>query len=171
MSNEAAKARLAELLDTAETHMANLAEAQRQRAELTATASTARGRVTVTVDAEGKVIETVFASGIEEMGHQEIAQAFTAAAQQAAATVQRKATELMAPLQQELARLPSLSEIVPGLPDLAELLPEPPEVSTAPPAARARAGTDDAQGMQFRNVEEYDHTRSGPKSATTDTSW
>ncbi|MEV6095115.1 YbaB/EbfC family nucleoid-associated protein [Nocardia sp. NPDC051981] len=142
MSNEQAKDDLATILDGFAEQMRTITRLQRERAALTASA-TARGkRVTVTVNADGTVIETRFGSGIEDLDYSEIAKAVTEAAQQAAAEVARMGRDLMAPVSQNRNRLPKLADLVPGMPDLSKELaiPEPPVVSTAPPKSPERLG-------------------------------
>ncbi|WP_245721951.1 YbaB/EbfC family nucleoid-associated protein [Nocardia crassostreae] len=89
MTNERAKADLNDILDGFAQQMRTITQLQKDRAVLTATA-TVRKRVTVTVNAEGTVIETRFASDIEDLDYEEIAKAVTEAAQQAAAEVVRR---------------------------------------------------------------------------------
>ncbi len=138
MANEFAKARLAELKSDFNTQVALIADLQRRRTQLTGT-GTARGkRVTVTVNADGTVIETKFTADVSDLSYSEIARAMTEAAQQAAAEVARKRTELMQPLTEVRARLPKLSEIVESMPDVTARMPEAPQVSLAPPNSPER---------------------------------
>ncbi|WP_216899218.1 YbaB/EbfC family nucleoid-associated protein [Nocardia alni] len=138
MANEFAKARLAELKSDFNTQVALIADLQRRRTQLTGT-GTARGkRVTVTVNADGTVIETKFTADVSDLSYSEIARAMTEAAQQAAAEVARKRTELMQPLTEVRARLPKLSEIVESMPDVTAHMPKAPEVSLAPPNSPER---------------------------------
>ncbi|MFI6870206.1 YbaB/EbfC family nucleoid-associated protein [Nocardia sp. NPDC050406] len=140
MSNEFAKAGLSDILDGLAQQLQDITRLQRERAALTASATTAGKRVTVTVNADGTVIETRFASDIADLDYMEIAKAVTEAAQRAAADVARRSRELMAPLEQNRRRLPKLADLVPGMPDLSKEMvpPEPPVVSTAPPNAPER---------------------------------
>ncbi|GAB4583174.1 YbaB/EbfC family nucleoid-associated protein [Nocardia sp. IFM 10818] len=139
MTNERAKADLNDILDGFAQQMRTITKLQQDRAALTATA-TVRKRVTVTVNAEGTVIETKFSSDIEDLDYEEIAKAITEAAQQAAAEVARRAQEIMAPVSQGVRRLPKLADLIPGMPDLSKELtvPAPPVVSTAPPNSPER---------------------------------
>ncbi|MEU0540808.1 YbaB/EbfC family nucleoid-associated protein [Nocardia sp. NPDC005978] len=139
MANEFAKANLSDILEDFAGQMRTITGLQRQRAVLTASA-TVRKRVTVTVNADGTVIEVKFSSDIADLDYPEIAAAVAEAAQQAAAEVARKGRELMAPVSQNRNRLPKFSDLVPGMPDLSRELaiPEPPVVSTAPPKAPER---------------------------------
>ncbi|WP_063038909.1 YbaB/EbfC family nucleoid-associated protein [Nocardia pseudovaccinii] len=163
MSNEMAKARLAELMDSVRSGMESIARAQEEQARLTATASAAAGRVTVVVNANSVVIEVKFADNVDELSYAEIARAVTTAAQNAAAEVQRKTRELLSSLKRGQARMPKLSELVPGLPDVPDMVPTPPEVSTAPPESHDRMSTGPAPEdtpMEFSNVEQWNHEKS-----------
>ncbi|MCM6776077.1 YbaB/EbfC family nucleoid-associated protein [Nocardia sp. CDC159] len=136
MTNDRAKADLADLFDTVNTHIRSIAEAQRQRTALTAAASAGEGRVHITVNADGVVIETRFAEDIDDLDYDEIAAAVTEATQLAAVEVARRAEELIAPIRSTRSRLPSLSEIVADLPDLRAKVPEPQRAPMDPPSAR-----------------------------------
>ncbi|WP_067682620.1 YbaB/EbfC family nucleoid-associated protein [Nocardia miyunensis] len=145
MSNERAKADLADLLDTVNTHIRSIADAQRQRTELVATATAEEGRVEVTCNADGVPIDIVFGDDIDELDYDEIAAAVLEAAQEAAASVARRAEELIAPVRKTRSRLPSLSSIVADLPDLTAKVPEPERASFDPPSARNKEQPDRAQ--------------------------
>ncbi|MFJ9362876.1 YbaB/EbfC family nucleoid-associated protein [Nocardia sp. NPDC101769] len=164
MSNEQAKADLAEILDGFANQMRVITQLQRERAALTVSATVRGKRVTVTVNADGTVIETRFGSGIEDLGYAEIAKAVTEAAQQAAAEVARRGRDIMAPVSQNRNRLPKLTDIVPGMPDLSKQLaiPEPPVVSTAPPKSPERLG-----GFQEPAIETVEPRHGG----ATDSGW
>ncbi|MFE7796290.1 YbaB/EbfC family nucleoid-associated protein [Nocardia sp. NPDC057440] len=161
MANEAAKARLADLMDSVQAGIKSIQRAQHRQAQLMASASAAGKRVTVVVNAKGVVIETRFAADIDDLAYPEIARAVTTAAQEAAAEVHRKTKEMVAELTREQSRLPRLSEFIPGMPDVQDMIPAAPEVSTEPPAARARARakpTDEAvTALEFTGVEQFDH--------------
>ncbi|MEC3955054.1 YbaB/EbfC family nucleoid-associated protein [Nocardia sp. CDC153] len=164
MSNEYQKDDLAAILDGFADEMRTIVELQRQRAALTASATVRGKRVTVTVNADGTVIETRFGSGIEELDYPEIAKAVTEAAKQAAAEVARQSREIMAPVSQNRHRLPKLADIIPGMPDLSEALaiPDAPVVSTAPPKSPERLG-----GFQ-ESVSDSEQPRRG---GATDSGW
>lgn len=138
MANEFAKAQLAEIMSTFDDRMALIADLQRRRVRLTATGTARGNRVTVTVNADGTVIETKFGANVSDLGYSDIARAMTEAAQMAAAELTRKRTELMRPLNEIRSRLPKLSEIVDGTSDLTARIPRPPEVSLAPPNSPER---------------------------------
>ncbi|NKY37145.1 YbaB/EbfC family nucleoid-associated protein [Nocardia speluncae] len=115
MTNERAKADLAAILDGVQEQMRTIAGLQQRRAELTATA-TARGKkVKVTVNADNKVIDVKFSSDIDELTYSEIAKAVIEAAQRACVEVARETAGLMAPLENQRARLPKLSDLVEDL--------------------------------------------------------
>ncbi|RJO75104.1 YbaB/EbfC family DNA-binding protein [Nocardia panacis] len=169
MANEAAKAELAELLTSVQTGIAEIARMQREHAKLTASATVAGKRVTVVVNANGDVIQTVLGRNADELTHAQLAQAFTEAQQQAAAAVRARTKAMVAQVRQKNARLPGLSDFVPGLPDLRELIPDPPQPSLDPPAARARAVVvdDGAAGMEFTDVEQLDRDSGGSDVANS----
>ncbi|GAB3207275.1 YbaB/EbfC family nucleoid-associated protein [Nocardia tengchongensis] len=153
MVNERAKADFTDILDDFRDQMRTITQLQQQRAAVTASASVRGKRVTVTVNADGTVIETKFASNIDDLDYPEIAKAVTEAAQQASAEVARRSREIMAPVSQNRNRLPRLTELVPGMPDLTEALriPEPPVVSTAPPKAPERRAAEPDSDDSRRN--------------------
>ncbi|WP_040804468.1 YbaB/EbfC family nucleoid-associated protein [Nocardia concava] len=166
MSNEQRKSDLAEILDGFADQMRTIAQLQQERAAVTASAAVRGKRVTVTVNADGTVIETRFGSGIEDLDYPEIAKAVTEAAQQAAAEAARRSREIMAPVTQTRNRLPKLADLVPGMPDLSKELavPPPPVVSTAPPKSPERL-----RGYSA-NDPNADAAQSRPGGAT-DTGW
>lgn len=90
MANERAKAELAGLIEEVGQQFREIARIQEERAQLTASATVRRKRVTVTVNADGVVIETKFGPNIEDLSYSEIAAAVTEAAQKANAEVLRK---------------------------------------------------------------------------------
>ncbi len=168
MANEFAKAQLAEVRAAFQDQLALIADLQARRTRLTAT-GTARGkRVAVTVNADGTVIETKFNGSISDLGYADIARAVTAAAQEAAAELARKSSELTAPLQEIRGRFPKLHDIVEGMPDLAAQRPAAPEVSLAPPNSPERRTTVDADDTPFDNVERLPRH---DDSAVTESGW
>jgi len=142
MENERAAADFADLMDTVNGQIRAIADAQRKRVDLMATASARKGRVTVTCNADGVPIDTEFSDDIDDLDYDDIAAAVTEAAQAAAADVARQAQELIAPIQKTRSRLPSLSSMVEGLPDLRAKTPEPQRASFDPPAARSNEDAD-----------------------------
>ncbi|MFG1794420.1 YbaB/EbfC family DNA-binding protein [Nocardia sp. NPDC049149] len=167
MANEAAKANLADLLDNVQTHLRSIGDAHQRRALLTASATACEKRIEVTVNADGVLIQTRFADDISDLSYDEIAEAMTEAAQAAAAEVKLKAEELFKPLQRTRARLPTLSEIIPGMADLPELTPKPVPAPTSPPNAEDRQIVDTA--TEFENVEQL--RGSTPRPSLADDSW
>ncbi|PXX57616.1 DNA-binding protein YbaB [Nocardia tenerifensis] len=142
MRNERIKGDAADLLDTVNQHIRSIAQVQQQRVELTASATAGKGQVSITVNADGVVIDTEFGDDIDELDYDDIADAVTEATQAAAAEVARKAEELIAPIRETRSRLPSLSSIVEGLPDLRTKTPELQRASFDSPAARKERGSD-----------------------------
>lgn len=163
MTNERAKSDLAAILDDFRNQMTTITELQRERAALTASATVRGKRVTVTVNADGTVIETRFGSGIEDLDYHEIARAVTEAAQQASAEVARRSQELMAPVSQNRNRMPKLTDLIPGMPDLSRELavPDLPVVSTAPPGSPERAAAHPKPDEQAPK----------PRGTATDSGW
>ncbi|ATL65745.1 YbaB/EbfC family nucleoid-associated protein [Nocardia terpenica] len=159
MTNEMAKAQAADIMDMVRAGIDNIARAQREQARLVASATAARGRVTVTVNAQGVVIETRFSSDIEDLGYAEIARAVTQAAQDAAAQVRKRTREIFEDVRKDQERMPRLSEFLPGMPDVRDMMPEPPEVSTAPPRSAERDEAPADGSMRFTDVEQWDHDK------------
>jgi DNA-binding protein YbaB len=142
MVNERPTVDFTELVAQAQEQLTNIAAIQQQQAALTATASVADGMVQVSVNARGVVIETrVDHDYLDEYNVEDLGHDITNAAQQAAATVQRRASALMEPLMEHRAALPSLSEIISGATDLRDFDDfehQVPTVSTAPPNSPER---------------------------------
>ncbi|WP_433209286.1 YbaB/EbfC family nucleoid-associated protein [Nocardia sp. CA-107356] len=151
----------------------SIARAQEKRALLTATGYAAGKRVAVVVNADNVVIQTRFTDDIGDLTYAELAAAITAAGQAAAVQIQRLTNAMVEEMRAQTARLPKLSEFVPGLPDLREILPARPEVSTAPPSARTTPSAEDADPpMVFTDVMPWDHTRSpGGQSGVSESGW
>ncbi|MBF6327541.1 YbaB/EbfC family nucleoid-associated protein [Nocardia transvalensis] len=154
---------MASILDDVQQQLRTIARIQQERTRLLATV-TVRRRVTVTVNAEGTVVETRFGPDIEDLSYPEIAAAFTEAAQRAAAEVARKGRELMMPLHDQRARLPRLSDLIEGMPDFD--MPSAPPVSTAPPSERRG----DAEAGRFTDVEAVEPVGERGRGIT-DSSW
>ncbi|WP_278264901.1 YbaB/EbfC family nucleoid-associated protein [Nocardia sp. AG03] len=159
MTNEHAKAQLADILDGVQAQMRAIAQVQQERARIVATA-TVRKRVTVSVNADFKVIETKFGADIGDLTYPEIARAVTEAAQQACAEITRRTAAMMSPLQDNHARLPKITDMVEDMPDL--MVPQPVEASMAPPHAPERQ-VDAPEAAQYEAP-----TRPG---SATDSSW
>ncbi|WP_431953518.1 YbaB/EbfC family nucleoid-associated protein [Nocardia lijiangensis] len=149
--------------------MQEIAKMQRQRVKLTATASTRDKAVSVTVNANGVVIETKFSDRVGEMSYDQIAKAVTRLAQQAADEVFSRSKEIAAPLREQQARLPKLSDVIEGMPDVENEIPLEPPVSLAPPGSPERAKDD--EHMTFTDVESYDHRNAEPGKIVTGDAW
>lgn len=167
MPNEHTRAELHAVIEQVGQQFRTIARIQRDRADLTASA-TVRKRVTVTVNADGMVIETKFAGNIDDLEYSEIAKAVTEAAQLAGAEVARKGQALMEPLNDQRARMPKLSDLIDGMPDFAANPPEPVPASTAPPSAPGRTVPDSA--MEFDDVEVV-RPESARDRGVTDSGW
>lgn len=162
---------MAVLLDAYQEQLRSIAAAQQRRVQLTGTATSRDKTVTVTVNANGVVIETKFSSGVAGLSYQQIAKTVTQVAQDAAADVARQNQQLIAPLTFQQARLPKLSELIEGMPDLTSDIPVEPPVSIAPPGSHER-GADEVTAMEFSDVEEYNHNGPEPRTRRiTDSSW
>ncbi|GAB0104456.1 hypothetical protein JMUB6875_34300 [Nocardia sp. JMUB6875] len=157
MTNEGAKAQLAELIELVQGSFESVARAQQERARLTATAKAGGRRVTITVNADGVVIKTEFSDDIDDLTYSEIAAAVTEATQEAAAQVQQKSQEILSTLQTEQARIPSLSEMFSEMPDIQAMMPTPPEVSMAPPGDPERDAPETDNAPQYADVEQFEH--------------
>lgn len=138
----AARAQLDELLAAVRDGMQSIAEAQEERVKLTASASEAGRRVTVTVNANGIVVETRFAGDIDELGYDEIAAAVTKAAQRASADVREQSASVMAAASQGFSGVAGFDDTDTGLPDFATFVPAPPAVSPAEPRASSSPVSD-----------------------------
>ena len=143
--------------ESLQRQMALIAEAQRQRIQLTETVSVRDGRVQATVNADGLFIETVFADDIDELTYSEIAVAVTEATQLAAAEVARRSAELVAPLEDERKGRPKLSELIPGLADVDAMMPvSPPVPTTVPTTEEDEVEVPADPVLVFENVEEVE---------------
>ncbi|WP_245402135.1 YbaB/EbfC family nucleoid-associated protein [Nocardia albiluteola] len=170
MEYEFDKAELEGMLADAQQQLRDIASIQQRRAQLVGTATASNRRVTVSVNANGVVIETKFGPGIENLGFSAIARAVTEAAQRASEDLAAKNRELVAPLEGRRARMPRINDLVAGMPDLLGQMPKPPEPSLAPPNSDDREPTPGENTLHFTNVESYDHDR-GPQRRTTEAGW
>ncbi|MFF0491341.1 YbaB/EbfC family nucleoid-associated protein [Nocardia sp. NPDC003482] len=112
-----------DLREDIESTLQNISRLQRERLRLVGRASVRRNRVTATVNADGVLVDLKFGRDVEDLDYADLARAVVEAAQEATADVGRKARELMAPLEEQRARLPKLSDLVPGMPDLRDRMP------------------------------------------------
>ncbi|WP_040794552.1 YbaB/EbfC family nucleoid-associated protein [Nocardia higoensis] len=152
MSNEHARTELAAILDETREQLRMIAGIQRARAALIGTGSSRRHRVTVSVNADGTVIETKFGHGIEDLSHAEIAKAVTEAAQQAARHLAEQHAALMDPVRERRARLPKLTDLIEDMPDFD--LPEAPKPTPTPPKSLDRPAPIETDEPRYSDVEE-----------------
>ncbi|MED5814287.1 YbaB/EbfC family nucleoid-associated protein [Mycolicibacterium sp. 050232] len=123
MDNDAARHELIDALALVQEQFADLALVEEERAALSSSGTSADGTVTVTVDCDGVVIDTsVSENYLDDHDLADLGQHITDAAQDAARDVEKKVTELLAPLAERREQMPSLSDIVEGAPDIADLL-------------------------------------------------
>ncbi|MGW5386506.1 hypothetical protein [Nocardia sp. NPDC003963] len=168
MADELTAGQLTELLDVIKGGIASIRQANEQAAALTATVSEARGQVAVSVNAEGVVTDVEFGDAIDQFGYGEIARAVCTAAQAAAVEVRNKRAAVMARLDEKQARMPKLSEFLPGMPDVLDMISPAPVVPTTPPSAAVEDATDVDAPMGFTEVEPWDHDRSPNRSGIID---
>jgi len=165
MVNEYARTEMASVLDQVQQQLRTIAQVHQERTGIVG-AATARRYVTVSVDADGRVIETKFGAGVEELTYGDIAKAVTEATQRAACDAQRRADELMEPVQQQRARLPQLTDLIDGMPDPDMELPTEPEVAMV----RTDRADGSVESKDFADVET--RQRSGASRArVADSSW
>ncbi|MFI6046322.1 YbaB/EbfC family nucleoid-associated protein [Nocardia sp. NPDC051321] len=172
MAHDFSRGDVADLMEEVQSQLHSIARLQQQRVALVGKATVRGGRVTVVVNADGAVIETKFGRGIEDLEYAELARAVTQAAQEAIADVRRQSQELLAPFQEERARLPKLSDLVEGMPDLSGQMPAQTYAPMSKPDSLERAitaGTDSA-AMTFDNVESLDNVKSRERGVT-DSGW
>lgn len=128
-----------EILAQAEEQMAEIAAIQKKQAALVTTASAADGLVTVSVNAQGVVIETkIDRDFLDEFDLDDLGRYITQAAQAAAKDVQSQAAALIAPAAERRKVFPSLSELIPDAPDIRDFTAEIPKPSLAPPNSPSR---------------------------------
>ncbi|MFI7000534.1 YbaB/EbfC family nucleoid-associated protein [Nocardia sp. NPDC050175] len=158
MVNERLQADAAMMMEALSEQMLGIAKIQRDRARLTATVTACDKRISVTVNADGILIETRFADDVSDLSYDEIAAAITEAVQAAAAQVGERGRRLMAPLRARKDRLPHLTELLEDMPDFRSVIPVPPPVSIAPPNSPERryddedAGSGDAEPYGRRSM-------------------
>ncbi|PXX66592.1 DNA-binding protein YbaB [Nocardia tenerifensis] len=171
MTHDFSRENVAGLMDEVQSQLRNIAQLQRQRTALIGKASERGGRVTVAVNADGVLIDVKFGRGVEDLEYPELARAILKAAQDATADVMRRTQELMAPIQQDRARLPKLSDLVEGMPDVSSLMPTMERAPQTKPDARDRAtvAAEDT-GMTFDNVEPVEQVKP-TKPGVTDSGW
>ncbi|MEU1985388.1 YbaB/EbfC family nucleoid-associated protein [Nocardia sp. NPDC019395] len=166
MTNEQAKAELAAILDGVQEQMRTIAELQQRRAELTATAAARGKKVKVTVNADNKVIDVKFASNVDELSYSEIAKAVIEAAQRACTEVARQTAGLMAPLENQRAQLPKLSDLVEDLAGVE--IPGSVEAPTTRPNSLGSQMVSDGSAAPRTSMRDLPRGRGG---SATDSSW
>ncbi len=169
MTHDFSRGDVAGLMDEVQSQLRTIAQVQRQRMALVGKASERGGRVTVSVNADGVLIDLKFGRGVEDLEYPELARAILKAAQDATADVVRQAEELMAPIQQDRARLPKLSDLVEGMPDVSSLMPTAERAPQSKPDAPDRVAAEDT-GMSFENVEPIERAKP-TKPGVTDSGW
>lgn len=145
--NERLRADAAMMMEALSEQMQGIAKIQRDRSRLTATVTACDRRISVTVNADGILIETRFADDIGDLSFDEIAAAMTEAVQGAYRKVSERGRELMEPLRERKSRLPSLSDLIEGMPPLESTIPVAPPVSVAPPNSPERRYDDEDTGF------------------------
>ncbi|WP_433193046.1 YbaB/EbfC family nucleoid-associated protein [Nocardia sp. CA-107356] len=151
MANEWLRADAAMMMEALSEQMQGIAKIQRDRSRLIASATACEKRITVTVNADGILIETRFADDIGELSYAEIAGAMTEAVQAAARKASEECRRLMEPLRERKSRLPRLSDLIEGAPDLGSAMPVAPPASVAPPNSPERRH--DNEDTRFRDAE------------------
>lgn len=154
-----------DLMEDIRATLNTVARLQRERAALVGRATVRRGRVSVAVNADNVLVDLKFGRDVEDLDYPELARAVIEATQAATVEVGRKSRELMQPLQDQRARLPKLSDLVPGMPNLRDQLPVP----EPPPLTRPGDRNRSASG-EFDDVDMVD--RRGPREpGVTDSGW
>ncbi|WP_280266725.1 YbaB/EbfC family nucleoid-associated protein [Nocardia wallacei] len=161
-----------DLMDDIQDTLQTIARLQRERTALVGKASVRRGRVSAVVNADSVLVDLKFGRDVEDLDYPELARAVVEAVQEASADVNRKSRELMSPLDAQRARLPKLSDMVPGMPDLREQVPPPERAPVTKPGAQEIFGDADDTGrpMTFDNVEVVEK-RDSRESGITDSGW
>ncbi|WP_405162043.1 YbaB/EbfC family nucleoid-associated protein [Nocardia sp. NBC_01499] len=159
--NEWLRADAAMMIEEMSAQMQGIAKVQRDRARLTASVTACDKRITVTVNADGILIDTQFADDISDLSYSEIAAAMTEAVQGAALKVVEQGHQLMEPLRERKSRLPHVSDLIEGVMDARSMIPVPPPVSTAPPNSPERRYDDEG-------VDSSDAGRFGRRSMVSD---
>lgn len=160
------------LLDQVQSQLQMIGQLQQKRANLIGRGSVRSGRVSVAVNADGVVIDVKFGRNVEDLEYSELARAVTDASRRAVEDVTQQAKQLMAPLEKDRARLPKLSDLLPGMPDLSSAMPSQERAPMTKPDDPSRVLNDesDSPPMKFDNVEVVDGNAAG-KRGVTDSGW
>ncbi|MFC9892437.1 YbaB/EbfC family nucleoid-associated protein [Nocardia sp. NPDC127579] len=169
-----------------------LNQAQRQRAELIVNGTAADGLVTVTVNADGGVLDIQFAPGAIDLGRQKLARATTEAVQNAQRQAAQRNTEIFQPVLGAAAGR-DLADVMTDFDEIAAMIPGPQAVTTELPTidesprpdyadtvspAESRASvlqTTSADDLPLPEPEDtgdqYEEIRPGGFGRATDVSW
>lgn len=115
MPNEHVKAQFDDILDGFRRSMDELSVIKRKQAELTASGHAADKRVTISVDAQGRIVSTRFTEDITDLDYDEIAEAVTTAARAAQDALAVQTEEILRPLREQQGQLPKITDLVAGL--------------------------------------------------------
>ncbi|MFE9789623.1 YbaB/EbfC family nucleoid-associated protein [Nocardia salmonicida] len=102
--------------------MAEIAALQAERAQLVGVATTARRRIRVTVNADGIATDITFTGTIGDLTPHELADAVTEASQAAVLDLARKTKELMATLDIDQTKAPTMADLFATINSLRERL-------------------------------------------------
>ncbi|MBF6171411.1 YbaB/EbfC family nucleoid-associated protein [Nocardia blacklockiae] len=161
-----------DLMEDIQDTLQTIARLQQERIALQGKGSVRRGRVTAIVNADSVLVDLKFGRDVEELEYADLARAVVEAVQEASADVARKTQQLMAPLDEQRARLPKLSDMVPGMPDLRQQVPPPERAPVTKPGAKEIFGDADDTGrrLTFDNVEVVEK-RDSRDTGITDSGW
>jgi DNA-binding protein YbaB len=160
LSNDAARDRLDDALDSLQSQIADIAAMQKKQAALRVDAQAAEGTVAVTVNSRGQLVNIVIdESYLDDHDFDELGGHILEAAQEAAGEAGQRTAEMLAPINERGQSFPTFSEIAEGMPNLAGLMP--PELADfiegapgkGPSGASADGGYDDGDdGAEFPTV-------------------
>ncbi|MGF6882759.1 DNA-binding protein YbaB [Nocardia sp. GAS34] len=123
------------VLDGIHEVITRLADARRRCQAVTATVTAEHGSISVTADGSSAVTDIEFADDADQLGYARLARSTVQAAQAAGAEVRHRADAIMAPLRDQLNRLPGPAEMIGGLSARGDI-PAPPPALLTPPGAR-----------------------------------
>jgi DNA-binding protein YbaB len=153
LSNDELRHEMTEVLALVQEQMADMAALQKKQAELTATGAAADGLVEVTVNAQGRLVNTAIDENyLGEHEFDELADHITEAAQSAAQDAARQIADMMVPIGERRKRFPSLAEVVDGAPDLRDLVPSWPQPVAAPGPRHDHDDDDGREDSAFPTV-------------------
>lgn len=118
MSEDHSRERLSTMIDGFAEHLERVKQAQEQRSQIVVEAHSADDRVTVTVNADGALVDLRFSDDINDLDYDEIAAAVLTAAREAAATATGRVQTLIATLQERPAAIPTTVELIEDIPEL-----------------------------------------------------